>query len=218
MQAGRVLDVGAGTGAITQEISRRTQGTVIGVDIVPQSVEYAQAHDERTRYEQADALDLPYPDQHFDLTVCHFLLLWVADPQRAVAEMARVTKAGGSVLICAEPDYGGRIDWPELPIRDWQLAGLKRQGADPRIGRRLRALMVSAQLRTEMGIHASQWNTETLCQQFHKEWMWLQHDVAGMVDRETFRQAKARAQDAIESGTRFSYLPIFYALGRKEYA
>jgi ubiquinone/menaquinone biosynthesis C-methylase UbiE len=215
MQAARVLDVGAGTGAITQEISRRTRGKVIGVDMEPRFVDFARERSDGAQYELADALDLPYPDQHFDITLCHFLLLWVADPQRATNEMARVTKEGGTVLICAEPDYGGRIDWPKLPIREWQLAGLARQGADPRIGRQLRKLTAQAHLRATTGIYPAQWSIQTLHEQFEDEWAWLQHDVAGLIDRDTFLQAKDRAKSAIAAGTRFYYVPIFYAWARK---
>jgi SAM-dependent methyltransferase len=60
---------------------------------------------------QADRHTLPFQPV-FDVTFCHFLLLWVSNPEKVVAEMGRVTRPGGSVRL-AEPDYGGRIDYPE---------------------------------------------------------------------------------------------------------
>jgi hypothetical protein len=119
------------------------------------------------------------------------------------------------VLICAEPDYGGRIDWPDLLIRAWQIEGLRRQGADPLVGRRLRELTTRAGLAAEVGIHPSQWNTELLQEQFEDEWIWLQRDVAGVADHDALQQAKASAKAAIARGERFLYVPTFYALGRK---
>jgi ubiquinone/menaquinone biosynthesis C-methylase UbiE len=215
LRAERVLDVGCGTGAITQELARRTQGQVIGLDINPDAIAFAQEQDDRSWYEMGDALDLPYPDDHFDVVTCHFVLLWVSDPVRAAREIVRVARRGGWVLACAEPDYGGRLDWPDLPIRAWQIEGLRRQGADPLIGRQLRHILVTAGLRAEVGVIPSQWGARALAENLEAEWKWLQYDVGDAVDASTFAQAKTQAKAAIEAGTRLVYLPIFYALGKK---
>jgi hypothetical protein len=129
--------------------------------------------------------------------------------------MARVTRPGGCVLLCAEPDYGGRIDWPELPLRAWQSEGLRRQGADPHGGRRLRALLVAAGLEEDVGVLPSLWGADDLRENFEREWAWLGHDVGKAVDAAAFARAKAQARAAVEDGTRLVCLPIFYGLGRK---
>jgi len=165
-QAERVLDVGCGTGAITAELARRTRGQVIGIDIDPAMLAFAEQYDSGARYEQGDALDLPYPDGHFDIVTCHFLLLWLSDPLLGEREMRRLTRSGGSILVCAEPDYGGRLDWPHLPVREWQIGGLRRQGADPVIGRSLRHLLVEAGLEPDVGVMAWVLNVESIRAQF----------------------------------------------------
>jgi ubiquinone/menaquinone biosynthesis C-methylase UbiE len=218
LRAERTLDVGCGTGVLTEELLRRTRGEVTGLDVDPAMVAYARECGGAARYEEGDALDLPYPDGHFDVVACHFLLLWVADPARAVSEMARVTSPGGAVLVCAEPDYGGRLDWPELPIREWQVEGLRRQGADPLIGRRLRQLLVAAQLDSDVGVLPSLWDADDLRENFEREWAWLAHDVGQAVDPATFARVQDSARAAVEAGTRLVYLPIFYALGRTRLA
>ena len=216
LQAQHVLDVGCGTGVITNELARRTRGQVIGLDINPEMLAHARRPTGRVRYEEGDALDLPYPDEHFDLVVCHFLLLWVSDPILAMREMARVTRSGGSVLICAEPDYGGRLDWPDLPLREWQIEGLRHQGANPCIGRRLRQLMAAAALRCEVGIIPSHWDAVSLYDNFQTEWDMLRHDVHSIVDQATFAQVKAQAKAAIDAGTRMVFIPTFYGIGKKQ--
>ncbi len=214
-QAERVLDVGCGTGVITAELARRTQGGVIGIDLDPEMVAYARQYDEGAQYEQGDALDLPYPDEHFDIVTCHYLLLWLRDPLLGVREMARVTRIGGSVLVCAEPDYGGRLDWPELPVREWQILALRRQGADPVIGRSLRRLLVEARLEPDVGVMASVWDVGSMRAEFEGEWAMLRQDMCDAVDAATFQAARARAHAAVDAGTRLVFMPTFYAYARK---
>lgn len=213
--AERVLDVGCGTGAITAELARCARGQVIGLDLDPQMVAFARQHDRGAQYEQGDALDLPYPEEHFDIVTCHYLLLWLRDPQLGVREMARVTRTGGSVLVCAEPDYGGRLDWPELPVRDWQILALRRQGADPLIGRSLRRLFVEARLEPEVRVMASVWDVGSIRAEFEAEWAMLWQDIGGTVDAATFQAARSHARAAVEAGTRLVFMPTFYAYALK---
>jgi SAM-dependent methyltransferase len=215
LRAERVLDVGCGTGAITAELARRCRGTVIGLDLEPERVAFARQHAPDVQFEQGDALDLPYPDGRFDVVCCHFLLLWVRDAARALHEMARVTREGGSVLICAEPDYEARVDWPDLPVAGWQVEGLRRQGADPLIGRKLRHLLAAAKLRGDVDVLASLWDLAALRENFDREWAWIAHDAGPSVPEDELARARAQAWAAIEAGTRLVFLPLFYALARK---
>jgi SAM-dependent methyltransferase len=214
LQAEQVLDVGSGTGGITEELAQGTRGTVTGLDIDPERVAFARQQAGRARYEQGDALSLPYPAQRFDIVCCHFLLMWVSDPARAVREMARVLRRDGTVLICAEPDYGGRVDWPDLPIRQWQIDGLRRQGADPLMGRRLRQLLAQAGLGAEIGLFPARWSIETGVEDSEAEWFWVRYDVGEAVDAATLDQAQNRAKVAIAEGTRLVFVPTFYAVGK----
>ena len=95
------------------------------------------------------------------MAFCHFLLLWVQSPQDILKEMKRVVQPGGAVLALAEPDYTGRIDYPpELePLGRWQAESLRKQGADPDAGRKLRHWFVSAGITPiESGIMAGGWS------------------------------------------------------------
>ena len=78
----------------------------------------------------------------FDICLCHFLLLWIANPLAALKEMRRIVKPGGWVLALAEPDYGSRIDFPpELEaLGQAQSKALQSQCADVSVGRKLRGL------------------------------------------------------------------------------
>ncbi len=215
LRATRVLDVGCGTGVVTEELAARTRGTVIGVDVDAAMLAAAQSRGGRAEYRLGDARQLDFPDRHFDVVVCHFLLMWVDDPLQAVREMARVTRTGGAVLVCGEPDYGGRVDWPDLPIGQWQAEALQRQGADPFIGRKLRALLRQAGLDAEVGVIPSLWDAAALRENFEAEWALLERDVAGLVDEAAFKRTRDAAWRAIEEGTRLVFMPMFYGLGRR---
>jgi len=216
LRAERVLDVGCGTGVITEEMAARCKGQVIGVDADPAMIAFAQNKGSRAEYRVGDAHQLDFPDGHFDVVACHFLLMWVSNPALAVCEMARVTRPGGAVLACAEPDYGGRIDYPEeLPLARWQAEALRREGADPFIGRKLPALFTQAGLSANVGVIPSLWDDEALRAEFEAEWVLMERTLVGLVSEDELKRYKQVDWQAIEDGQRLIFMPIFYAVGRK---
>ena len=216
LRAERVLDVGCGTGVITEEMATRCKGQVIGVDVDPAMVEFAQDRGDRAEYRVGDAHQLDFPDSHFDVVACHFLLMWLSNPALAVREMAWVTRPGGAVLACAEPDYGGRIDYPqELPLARWQAEALRREGADPFMGRKLPALFTQAGLSANVGVIPSLWDDEALRAEFEAEWALMERTLAEIVSEDELRHYRQMDWQAIEDGHRLIFVPIFYAVSRK---
>lgn len=215
LRAGRVLDVGCGTGVVTEEVAARTGGQVVGIDLDAAMVAYAQGRGGQADYRVGDAHDLPFDNAWFDVTVCHFLLMWCRNPGRAVQEMVRVTQPGGDILVCAEPDYGGRIDHPDLPLGRWQIEVLRREGADPCLGRKLRALFALPGVRQiDVGLIPGMWNPAAMRAEFDAEWALWERSLAGLVSPEELVRIKAVDLEAIESGRRLVFMPVFYALVR----
>lgn len=133
----RILDLGAGYGAVTGELVRRgaTGGLVIALDRERAALLNPQPFAGASRV-CADAGRLPFASQAFDLVFCQCALLWM--PPRATIESIWRTLAVGGVLIALEPDYGGLIESPpDAATRDLWIAALQRAGADPLIGRKL---------------------------------------------------------------------------------
>jgi SAM-dependent methyltransferase len=94
------VDVGCGTGAVTEAIVQLLDpSSVVGVDPSQGYVVHARARviDPRVRFEVASAMALPLDDGAFDAAVSGLVLNFVPDPLAAVAEMARVTRPGGTV-------------------------------------------------------------------------------------------------------------------------
>ena len=101
----RVLDIGCGTGFDVRALVARTTpgGQVVGVDSSAAAIETARQLSadlgDACHFAVADASRLPFADDTFDATRCDRTLQHVPDPQAAVAEMARVTRPGGVVLV-----------------------------------------------------------------------------------------------------------------------
>jgi len=99
-----VLDVGAGNGALTLLLARHlpdVQST--GVDITPALVEDAKRLSQKlgiqnVEYMVGDALQLPFEDRSFDAAVCQTVLMHLPEPAKAVFEMSRVLKQGGTFM------------------------------------------------------------------------------------------------------------------------
>lgn len=107
----RWLDIGCGTGALTQAIlACAAPAAVTGTDPSEQYVDYArrQTSDRRARFETADAQALPVPDAMYDAVVSGLVLNFVPDPQRTVAEMMRALCPGGTAAAYVW-DYGGNM-------------------------------------------------------------------------------------------------------------
>lgn len=213
----RILEVGSGTGVVSAEISQRFSLESVGIDIDHSAVTFAQNNDPASLYLAGDGNNLPFHTAAFDVAVCHFLLLWVENPEKILDEMVRVTKPAGWILALAEPDYGGRIDFPrELEtIGQRQIQALRDQGANPYLGRTLRALFHSAQL-TEIrtGLLGGEWQGSIDEDQLDSEWETLAQDLSGLLPVDEIERFRRIDHDAWEMGTRVLFVPTFYAAGR----
>ena len=88
-----LLDVGCGTGHFSRRFAQGNGLRVTGVDIDQEWLAYAQARsDASIEYVRASALDLPFPERSFDLTVSVTALCFIAPQRQALAEMLRVTR------------------------------------------------------------------------------------------------------------------------------
>jgi len=94
----RILDVGCGTGELTRVLGEESDAAVVGADVDPALLSAASAVAPVVR---ADATDLPFRDDAFDLVVCQALLINLPDPVAAVREFGRVS---GDLVAAVEPD------------------------------------------------------------------------------------------------------------------
>jgi SAM-dependent methyltransferase len=212
-RAGRILEVGCGTGAVLEELEQRFFSTH-GIDRDPARLAQAREHAARARLVCGDALALPYAAGVFDATLCHFLLLWVSNPPQALREMRRVTRPGGFVLALAEPDYLSRVDRPPalIPLGRWQTDSLRRQGADPGVGARLAAMFRQAGLTVlESGplrVGVAPVGGDRM------EWAVLEHDLQGRIPQAEFERLRSIDRQARAHGNRILQVPTYFAVGQ----
>src|SRR3954454_4742878 len=115
----RLLEVGTGVGAVLAVLGQEFPGVELyGVDIEQKQLDFARSHLERSGVEatlrQADALALPFPDEHFDHVWMMWFLEHVADPVSALGEARRVLVPGGRITAI-EVDYSTVRAEPSTP-------------------------------------------------------------------------------------------------------
>lgn len=98
----RILDVGCGTGYFTRLLAKADQKIrVTGLDIEEEFISYARKEAKEqgvaAEFLAGTALDLPFEDHSFDLVTSHTFFHSVSDPVKALSEMKRVTKNGGTI-------------------------------------------------------------------------------------------------------------------------
>jgi ubiquinone/menaquinone biosynthesis C-methylase UbiE len=151
----RVLEAGCGVGAQTRIIApKNPQTEFISVDISEASLAEAQQliHSsgiDNVEFRQADIYDLPFKDGFFDSVIICFVLEHLDEPQRALTEMIRVVRNGGTI-IAIEGDHGSTFFHPDSQSAQSAIDCLIRlqsqDGGNANIGRALYPLLRSAGL------------------------------------------------------------------------
>lgn len=181
-----ILDVGCGPGVIAGALARRYPTVhVTGLDISPERVERAL----RQNTEVANiaichgsATQMPFADNRFDIVYCRFLLEYLPNRAEAVAEMVRVCRPGGAVIL---QDLDGQLLW-HFPCDERMLGDIGRvvrrlnaTGFDPLVGRKLYALAWQAELR-ELAVKIEPY-----------------HVIAGTIDAQNYALWKLKLEIAL---------------------
>lgn len=102
------LDVGCGTGFLSLELAARGHG-VVGIDLAPAMLQAARdkaaPRGLAVRFEAADAEQLPYPAQSFDLVISRHVLWTLPHPEAAIADWLRVLRPGGRLVVIDGAQY-----------------------------------------------------------------------------------------------------------------
>lgn len=145
----KVLDVGCGPGSITIDLAKNyltKGGSVIGVEPTEDVIKAANslkqssgADVDNVSFKIGSIYNLPFEDNTFDLVYAHQVVVHLADPIKALKELARITKPGKFVAIKDGDMDSIIIDPPKYDIlREYNIASaLNRGSTDIKAGRKL---------------------------------------------------------------------------------
>ncbi len=113
-----VLDVACGTGVVARTAADRVgaTGKVVGLDRNEAMLTVARRLRPELEWRHGDAMELPFPDDSFDVVLCQSALMFFPDPTQALREMARVVTSEGTVVVqvyaslASQPGYGPFVD------------------------------------------------------------------------------------------------------------
>ena len=120
----RILELAAGTGVLTRELLAAGPGDVTATDLNDAMVEFGRRQVPEATWQRADALDLPYDADRFDVVACQFGVMFFPDKPAAFAEARRVLGPEGSLVFST---------WATVDRHDFAaalVAGLERAFPD----------------------------------------------------------------------------------------
>lgn len=110
---GHVLECASGTGRVTRHLLAKLppEGALLATDLNEDMLAIAEGRmsDPRLRFQVADMMALPFPDESFDTVVCGFGVMFLPDKPAGFAELARVLKPGGQLAYTV---------WGPLPANE----------------------------------------------------------------------------------------------------
>ena len=210
-----ILDLGCGCGVIGEELRQVCGHPVLGVDRDPDMVRSARENFPANEYLVGDERALAGKGARFDLIVLSFVLMWQKRPLTFLKRVRKLLAADGRLLVLAEPDYGGRIDFPvQLDfLKDIFSSHILRAGGDPFIGRRLASLLrrggFQADVELASGLHFPE-GYAAGNGAWEREWRFWQ-ELAGFSDA-TLRKILRLEKSAAARRERLVLFPVFCAL------
>lgn len=134
----KLLDAGCGEGIVTAKIKNHFPNwNVVGIDGAKEAIKLAKEYfPGNIRFQIGNLYDLPYESDVFDVSICSEVLEHLTDPEKAIAELTRVTKTALLLTVPHEPWFclgnflSGhnvtRLGNPEDHINHWTHSGFKK--------------------------------------------------------------------------------------------
>ncbi len=213
----KVLEAGCSIALVAEELRKRIDGTVVGIDVDIQALGEAKMRDEKLLLVCGDIYNLPFKRDTFDCVLFQFFLLWLKRPLNAIRAMINTISPGGWLLAMAEPDYGGRIDFPSAVNNSSVIQKkLREEGANPLIGRELEFLFREASLENvKWGISSIPFGIKLCRQNFEDEWRFIEL-LSKTDNKHELKAMRRKEKNLLDQGRRAYFAPVFHCSGRKK--
>jgi ubiquinone/menaquinone biosynthesis C-methylase UbiE len=160
----KIVDVGCGTGSVSFMISPIVgeRGVVVGVDSNQHAINYCNEIARgnailNTKFMLADAMNLDFESHTFDIAYSRFLFQHIKKPKKALREMVRITKRGGTVMV-EDCDLFTWLVYPKnesvSKLWHWYESIQVERGTDPEIGRKLYAMFLDEGLEPSVDVYS----------------------------------------------------------------
>jgi len=166
------IDVGCGNGAFTELLAQRcAPRSITGVDPADAQLAYgrSRAAGRTAKFQNGDAMALPFPDASFDAAVMALVIFFVPDPSKGVSEMVRVTKAGGLVATYAWDMMNGGFPFNTIQVQMREMGIPPTYPPSAEVSRieALRGLWVAAGLQS---VETSEYTVQRTYDDFEDLW------------------------------------------------
>lgn len=95
-----ILDIGCGNGNIIKMLAGQRPGRYYGVDLSSEMIKEAEKRvPQDVIFKRADVVSLPFDDESFDILICNASFHHYEEPEKAIAEMKRVLRPGGALIL-----------------------------------------------------------------------------------------------------------------------
>ena len=217
--ARRVLEIGSGTFAVTDEILKKCGGLMVSLDRDTDAMAMPRSPGpDSARRLLADGLALPFRSGAFDAVTCQMVFMWVREPLRLADEAYRVLTPGGYMIACAEPDYGGALEHPDACSIMGLIAGhLYKEGADPMVGRKLLSLFPQDRWDiVDLQVHPmGSWNRSSGEEAARSRIARVERELDGRVQKKVLTRWADNLRREMRKGGCFLFVPHFALLARK---
>ena len=220
------LDAGCASGAVTEVMAARVgpRGRVYGVDLSQERLAQARAQGTAgARFLRGDLARLPLADSCVDYALCRLVLEYVAEPKPLVAELLRVTRPGGRVVLVDVDGYGA-FHYPLTEERraavETIAALLERAGFDAYSGRKLFHYLQSAGAReVEVQVRPYHLKAGAPDETFAANWTYKLRTLAKLghwaLGRDEYDRCAGVVLDMLHDPAVLSYSTLFLATGRR---
>lgn len=216
-----VLEVGCGTGPVSRHLANWPDvGEVIGLDPSPTFLAKARTlgnGQTNLRYKEGDGRNLPFPDESFDVVVCHTVLCHVPGPRQVLDEALRVLRSGGWLAVF-DGDYATTTVAikDDDPLQVCAIKAVERLVLDRWLMRRLPQLVRAA------GFTKQQFTSYSYTETDNPDYMLTIIDrgtdflvIDGQISESEAALLKAEALARVDGGTFFGHIAFGSVVARK---